>query len=271
MNIPEGMDRRSIMKLHRSKIPAYLINLDGSADRLAAVSQELATAGIEFERVPAVDGRTLNLRDVEDCDHDKALKTYGRALTGGEYGCYKSHLACARRMLEDGHDVALVFEDDITIDPVLLEAVHEVLAVLEESRERDWRLVHLGPASVRISSEIDKLSTGHTLHAAHYFPQTTHALLWSRKGAQDFVNEHATVRMTVDNQIRHFLVREGGGYAITPPLARQEGFSSIIDTGKQNQRYADRRWNYGLLKQKRFWVNRIIAVFKKITFRVSLR
>jgi glycosyl transferase family 25 len=250
------------------KIPAYLINLDESLDRLNIVSSGLERAGISFERVPAVDGRLLDLRTVEDCDYEKALRIYGRALTGGEYGCYKSHLACARRMLEDGHEVALVFEDDISIDQNLLAVVQEAKTVLD-GMVSDWRLVNLG-APPRIVSEVAKLSSGHSLLAAHYFPQTAHALLWSRQGAKQFVQQYSRVEMTVDNLFRHVLVREGGGYAITPALARQEGFSSTIDMGTRNQRYADRRWNYGLLKQKRFWTNRIIAAYRKATFRGRL-
>jgi glycosyl transferase family 25 len=262
------MERPVIVKPTNTKVPAYVINLDGSVDRLDAVSQALAAAGIDFERVPAVDGRSLRLQDVEDCDYAKALRIYGRALTGGEYGCYKSHLECARRMLEDGHEAALVFEDDISIDQNMLAVVQEALKVMDDIGN-DWRLVNLG-APPRIASAVATLSSGHTLLAAHYFPQTAHALLWSRKGAKQFVEQYSRVEMTADNLFRHVLVREGGGYAISPPLARQEGFSSIIDTGKQNQRYADRRWNYGLLKQKRFWVNRIIAAYRKATFRKGL-
>jgi hypothetical protein len=74
--------------------------------------------------------------------------------------------------------------------------------------------------------------------------------------------------MTVDNLFRHVMIRSGKGYAVTPPLAGTSQSPSIIDGGRKASRYAERRWNYGLLKQKRFWVNRAIAAYHKLRFRL---
>jgi len=105
------------------------------------------------------------------------------------------------------------------------------------------------------------------LVAAHYFPQTAHAILWSRKGAENFVLESAKVRMTVDNHFRHVLTRSGKGYAVIPPIVQQSGAESIITGQMKDRREKDRTWNYGILKQKRFWSNRFIAIVKKIKFK----
>ena len=72
--------------------------------------------------------------------------------------------------------------------------------------------------------------------------------------------------MTVDNLFRHVMVRQGGGFAVVPPIVRHVEVASVIDAGERNKRYSERRWTYGLLKQRRFWVNRAIAVYKKLTF-----
>jgi glycosyl transferase family 25 len=77
-------------------IPAIVINLDRSLDRLAHIKAEFARAGMAFERFSAVDG----------CELPAGVKPYfcdatGRLvspLTAGEIGCYASHLAIWQRI-----------------------------------------------------------------------------------------------------------------------------------------------------------------------------
>lgn len=250
-----------------SILPAYLINLDSNPDRLAASAQSLGAAGLSFVRIPAVDGRGLDLNSLPDCDPQAALRLYGRPLKGGEYGCYKSHLACAQRMLDDGHEVALVFEDDVTLPASFGDTISSILCALERS-DLDWRLVNLGAGVTRIYTTLEQVIPDHKLVAAHYFPQGAFGLLWHRRGAEAFVAHHAKVAMTVDNLFRHIMVRDGGGFAIVPPIVHHLEGASVIDAGQKDSRYAERRWNYGLLKQKRFWVNRAIAAYRKLRFRL---
>lgn len=253
-----------------STLPAYLINLDCNTERLASSVQSIEMAGLPFSRIPAVDGRGLDLNSLPDCDPEAALRLYGRPLKGGEYGCYKSHLACAERMLEEGHAAALVFEDDMILGPGFQDHLIAALAWLEQSGT-DWHMVNLGAPGTRIFTPLADLGAGHRLVAAHYFPQTAHAILWSRAGAAAFVRDHSCVRMTVDNLFRHVMVRSGKGFAVVPPLAGTTAAVSVIDAGRQSSRYDGRRWNFGLLKQKRFWVNRAISACRKLAFRLPAR
>jgi glycosyl transferase, family 25 len=247
-------------------VPAYLINLDENTDRLISATAALTGAGLRVTRVPAVDGRGLDLNSLPDCDPQAALRLYGRPLKGGEYGCYKSHLACAQRMLDEGQDTALVFEDDVTLPQDVLVYLEAALSFLAQKRI-DWHLINLGAPGTRIFTPLADIGGGHHLVAAHYFPQTAHAILWSKAGAQAFVRDHARVAMTVDNLFRHVMIRSGKGLAVTPPLAGTTAAPSVIDAGHRASRYDGRRWNYGLLKQKRFWINRAIALWHKMRYR----
>ncbi len=42
-----------------ASLKVFLINLDRSADRLVAMQEKLGRAGLSFQRVPAVDGATI--------------------------------------------------------------------------------------------------------------------------------------------------------------------------------------------------------------------
>lgn len=246
----------------------FLINLDKSVDRLMHATAQLEKMSIDFSRVSAFDGRGIDLNLVDDCDVRFARKYYGRSLIGAEYGCYKSHLECAKKIIEGNYDYAVVLEDDIEVIGDIQSVVNKTILELER-KNCDWDLVHLGSSQVRIYTEVSKITQDYKLVAAHYFPQTTHAILWSRKGAERFLSEDSMIKMTVDNHFRHALTRSGRGFAVIPPLVHQSGAESVITGSLKDRRDRDRTWNYGILKQRRFWSNRAIAIFKKVLFKIS--
>lgn len=87
-------------------VPTYWINLDTSIDRRKFFLKSLRRSGITtpMERVPAVRGGRYWRNPVKSSGFAWRSK--------GELGCALSHLKVARRLLDDGHDAALVLEDD---------------------------------------------------------------------------------------------------------------------------------------------------------------
>lgn len=235
---------------------AYLINLDSSTERLRQVTGQFQAAGLPFERVSAFDGRNIDVSAQDDADPEACLRVMGRSLQGGEYGCYKSHLACAQRIVDAGHDYGLVFEDDIRISSSIVQVLPAILEHLNAC-EADWDVVHLAPDRLKLFSPVGNLPDGHALVAAHYFPMAMSALLWSNKGARRFVEENAIVRIPVDNQLRQTLTRSGRGYAVWPALVRQLGYDSDIGPRRDD----GRRWSYPLLKQKRHLLSKVTALY----------
>lgn len=251
-------------------VQALLINLDDSTDRLVAARASLAAAGFAVTRLPAADMRGRPPTAAPDYDDAGARGYMGRSLRGGEVGCYLSHLQAARCIARGSAAYGLVFEDDVAVAPGAARAVADVLDWLERS-SRDWDLVHLGANKMKYFTPLHRLPAfgpdasgadagAHDLVAAHYFPMTTSALLWSRDGAARFVAEWARIRMPVDNALREGLTRSGRGYAIWPPLARQSGAVSDIDGGTRRRKIGGRTWHYGYLKQRRLIVNKTIAL-----------
>ncbi len=252
------------------QILSYLINLESSRDRFEAMASRLKSIDLEFQHVSAFDGRGLDLeilRDLPDVDNDACLKFMGRSLLGAEYGCYKSHLDCARRIVESGAPQALVFEDDVEVSPNFPDSVQGALSLLS-ANNFDWDLVHLGAIHhPRYATDVGIIDESRRILAhAHYFPITTSALLWSRQGALRFMNEYSTVKMPVDNQIREYLIRSNRGFMVWPPLARQVDVtcSTIDPSGIREStflglRNPDRVWNFGYLQRGRFFINKLIA------------
>jgi glycosyl transferase family 25 len=100
-------------------LPIYVINLESSADRLAFLKRQFDRLGMTFERMPAVDGRTLAKETYE-----RYAYQWGRPISPSEVSCLLSHSLCWQRAA-DGNG-AVVMEDD----QVLADEIGPVLAEL---------------------------------------------------------------------------------------------------------------------------------------------
>lgn len=253
-------------------VPVYLINLDGSDDRLRSAKAQLDVAGITFQRVPAFDGRKLRIDEFPDYDAKAAFAYMGRPMQGGEIGCYLSHLECARRFLETDAPHALVLEDDMQLTPGFTQSLNEILSWLSGSSQA-WYLVNLGPNKHKIYTPLQEFKTAgasYLLTHAHYFPMSTTALIWSRQGAQAFLASHQKIFSPVDNYFRHWQTRADRGLAVWPALVTTTGVESEIAPSSLPKRANKGRHRfYGLIKQRRLLVNKLIAQYHKLRAQTS--
>jgi len=157
--------------------PVYYINLDSSTVRRTRIERNLREKGrTNAERISAFDGRKIDLGETRDCDLPAAQRLLGRPLRGGEYGCYKSHLAAVNRFLETDHPYAIVLEDDIQLDECFFEIAEKAVRSLDD-KGKPWDIIHLSPNRLKIFNPVEKLSDTHSLVRAYYFPQITAALI----------------------------------------------------------------------------------------------
>lgn len=205
----------------------YLINLDGSTDRLAQARASLGAAGIGFERRSAVDGRGSPPEACAEYDGRQARRFYGRPLTGGEIGCWLSHIDCARAFLASGAAFGLVLEDDVAATPASGRGLE---ALLDWAGEHDrWHMANLGRAARHLCRDVAMLGSDHVLVRAFMPPTTTTAILWSRAGAAAFLHDYGTICAPLDHFLRRWLARSGMGLAMRPPLFAPSGAPSVLD------------------------------------------
>lgn len=89
----------------------YFINLDRHEDRRRRMCELLQ--GLPFERIAAVDGRT-----VDGPERREPIRPSGYAhLTRYERACILSHRKAWSRFLESGERLACVLEDDVSLSP----------------------------------------------------------------------------------------------------------------------------------------------------------
>ena len=120
------VDLEGIEKMHRtgssdSKLLIQVINLVRRPDRLTQISAELERAGLNFEIQVAVDGK------LEDSQSE--------FLSGGQIGCWKSHLNSMRKLGETNIPFSLIIEDDAILSPVVSERyLLEMLDLMERNQ-----------------------------------------------------------------------------------------------------------------------------------------
>lgn len=95
--------------------PIFVINLDRSATRMAAVADDLGRQGLPFTRLRAVDGRDLSPAVVEALT--RGAPRYKRPLAPSEIGCALSHLLAWDRIARGNAGVGVILEDDAQLFP----------------------------------------------------------------------------------------------------------------------------------------------------------
>ena len=151
-------------------IPVYYINLDRSSARRELLESKFRDYGLSPIRVPAVDGKKI--KNIKGGSADGINFVSSFSLTPYEVACTLSHFRAIERARDDGHDLALVLEDDMAPDliPYWEETLHQVIAKLPE----DWTVINLNP-----SCELKKLSSYSKRHC-----WSAEAYLINRKGME---------------------------------------------------------------------------------------
>ncbi|MGA6137906.1 glycosyltransferase family 25 protein [Acinetobacter dispersus] len=251
------------------KVVTYLINLDGSDQRLANATAQLQHEGWSFTRFAAYDGRGKALSEFTNYDDAEAQKILGRSLINSELGCYLSHYGCAEKFLETDADYLVVLEDDIQVLPNFKQNLESLLNYLDQHKELDWYVVNMAAKKKKLAKDIIHFEQ-FTLWHAYYFPIRGVGLVWSRKGAEEFVKLGKQIHVPVDIFFQGWLSKNGKGLGVWQPFVKPAGLDSdilgtVATQGIQRKDLENRDSSHGLKKQKRMWRDRFYA-FKHLFF-----
>lgn len=246
------------------KVVTYLINLDGSHERLDRATKQLADVHWPFERFSAVDGRGKDLTEFANYDNQGANDVLGRRLMNSELGCYLSHYGCVEKFLTTDADYLVVLEDDMKINQDFKAKLGAVLEYLDRHKELDWYLINIAAKKKKLAKDITQMGDMDLWHA-FYFPIRGLGLVWSRQGAEAFIQAGKIMTMPVDIFFQTWLSRNGKGLGVWPALVRPAGLDSdILGTvaaqGVSRKEKENRELSYGLKKQKRMWRDKWHAV-----------
>lgn len=232
----------------------YLINLDRSPDRLEKMKTEFSKAHLDFERISAVDARTL------DETSYRVDNRYDRDLMPGEIGCYLSHIKTLQSFLKTDYEFALIIEDDAILPENLTEKLNKALnqyATLKKKHQ--WDVLKLNSRKRYI--KIQDLDETHFLGASGTsIPITTIAAVWTRTAAEKFLkvaieNGKAVIKRPIDCDLQHPWEYDLLIYSLLPSLITNSGDESIINENRKL-----RKSKFG--RQLKYELNRLLPKYQ---------
>lgn len=97
------------------RVRIYVINLDRSPDRLAFMSEQLDRLPIPWQRVSAIDGKTLGPPQPDVIDVAAYMRSHGKPVNMNRVGCYLSNVKVMQQFLESDAEFAVILQDDVVL------------------------------------------------------------------------------------------------------------------------------------------------------------
>lgn len=184
--------------------PILYINLARDEARRAHMEAEFARLRLPAQRLDAVLWTALPPGE-QDALYSEALNAvqFHLPLVNGEKGCYASHIAAWRWLLDSPHEAVIVLEDDIS----LRDDFGPVCQALLQSGP-DWDMVkligreELGKAEKLLGRT--PLGAQHQLLHYRRVPSLTAAYLLRRAGARKLLATRLPFGRPIDVDLRHW-------------------------------------------------------------------
>jgi glycosyl transferase family 25 len=177
------------------KIRCYLINLDRSVDRLAVMTKRLAKTGLPWQRVPAVEGRELDIESDRRVDISGYQARHGKRINPAEVGCYLSHVVALKEfLLRPDLQWAVILEDDVDFAGDFSETIAALLAHPEE-----WDMVKLSGFHSGTPKRTVKLSGKRSLAIMWSRMTGSAAYVVNRKAAESYISHLLPMSVPYDH------------------------------------------------------------------------
>ena len=157
----------------------YWINLDRSKDRrdyMENLLKDNVFQNVPNKRIRAVDGEKT-----KDAVLTKYVMQRQSRCSNVEYACFLSHLETIREFSQTDNSVALIFEDDITLDfkPHWSKTIREIM----DAAPDDWEIIQLSYMTdkSKIPTQDFVPTYGNYFSAAAYLINNTAAKRWMRE------------------------------------------------------------------------------------------
>jgi GR25 family glycosyltransferase involved in LPS biosynthesis len=168
----------------------YWINLDRSPDRrkrMKKMFKDPAFEGKKIIRISAVDGKSPDIDKVLNANFDGMQP---EKFTKVEYACLLSHLNTIKQFSESNNQVALIMEDDTTLEykKYWKKSMKEIM----NEASSDWEILQLCINSHTIPRKMYTKQKGDT-----YF--STGAYILNQAGAKKILNQYGSKYILNDN------------------------------------------------------------------------
>jgi hypothetical protein len=172
--------------------------MERSVERRESAQEQFDAVGLDVEFFRASDGKL-----------EAPEKIF---ISKSEWGCADSHIRIWKDIIENGYETALVFEDDVVLDPNFVSKLDEIMNELPP----DWDFVNLGNdpnLSISFGKHTETVHIGKSLLTHAYLIRLKRARKWA--GADAAHLKDGGIDSFISNYPSHNLF-------MTEPIARQK-------------------------------------------------
>lgn len=235
-------------------LPIFYINLDKRPDRNTQIVEQLSVLNLSAERISAVNGGDLSEQEKSFVNRENFLLNTKRHISNGEIGCAMSHRLIWQKMLDNDLDYALILEDDVVLDPQLLDILnnpefYEQFDFLNLSSNFPYSpdiniLISLlnGQKSVKRNASFHQIdwSRHWRIFALHQLdndviacecdnaPALASGYILSKKCASSFLKASDELSVPIDNIWRYADGELKQGFLAKPLIVQRENDSNIL-------------------------------------------
>lgn len=194
----------------------YVINLDRRPDRLEKIKERFQALDLEFERVSAIDGKTLDIELPEQTPEKRWNKAaYALALTT---------IGILKDAEEKGYENILIFEDDVDFVPLFDTWIDDYIADIP----RKYDFAFLGytlPGLTNSSPMSPRWDKVYSMVSCHAYIINKHMIPAYRKMLEKLDNPiDYYVNMIVGGRLNSICAIPLGGQKL---VFQENGFSDI--------------------------------------------
>ena len=172
-----------------------VINLEKSTDRLDAITHNLNSLNLPFERFNAIYGKDLTEKEIEA---STSSACNGFLCNYGMIGCAMSHIAIWKSFAESSDNLICIAEDDAVFTGDFLHFVANIDKVY--SRLKFDILSLFGETGI-ISSFSDEIKIDNYIFCKPIFPLSTTCYILSKKGVKKLLSEFEKIQYNIDFMI----------------------------------------------------------------------
>jgi glycosyl transferase, family 25 len=223
----------------------FVVNLEQSTDRKLFMKKQLDLLKIPHEFFPAVDGRKLSEREMEEMCNMEVVREWSNLLTPGMIGCSLSHYHVYKTMVAENIELAFILEDDTYLSsrvPNVLNEIEHKIAAGTLSKEEPILLYYQSKEIVNFTPT-GKVSlkdgTGIYYPIDIWRPITTAAYVISLSCAKRLVDLIYPIRYSPDSWAVYHRENAIAGLRCVLPLPVESGFFKS-DIGYEQNKWLNR-------------------------------
>ena len=235
------------------QIKCFIIHLHRATKRKENVQTIISNLKLETEVIDAVDGNQLTFDEISKYFSKRNLykPNYPFSMNNGEIGCFLSHRAVWKKIVEEKLDSALVLEDDAQIDFENFDQSFEIgLKHIDKLGYIQFQTRKIPNNALMFDN-----ANGIKIHQPKIIPLRTSAQLISYKTALNLLNKSTRIDRPVDGFLQLFWSTNQSISCITP--------SGVTDITKIS--------GGSTLSMRQSKYSSIIRSFRRLSYRLKIK